>query len=425
VSVDIDPNWGRREPEDLENIDELDAQARFEMRVGSEVDRIRIREAAQARIAADKEAHLDFTGLYYDRAELNQLPTFTSLINGIIPRHSYGILRGRDHTLKSFAAIDWACCLATGKPWQGRDVEQTKVLYIAGEGAHGISKRVDAWEYAWSRPVPTDMLTIRRLALNMYQPGPAFTELLRRVEENRYGLVVVDTLRRVSGPADGNGSEMCAVIDNLDLVKNATDNGTVLVLSHTDKGDNDSRGYSGIEDDADFVWHAKRDEDFLRLELTKMKDGPDGKTIHLQAIPTLDSLVLTSTTGTPTPTTNESQIRILDTMRDLFPDGAYSGAIREAAGLADATFYRAMKDLKTAGHLANTGTIKRPFYEIPPIVEDSQDLSPDETGSDLQDSHDSQQVPLDLSPNSHRSHDLRSETNESNHDSESTEGDPE
>lgn len=418
--------WERQQPPpEHDEMEELDARARFEMRVASEVDRIRVREAALAHITAEKEAHLDFNSLYYDRPDLNQLPTFTSFITGILPRYSYGILRGRDHTLKSFAAIDWACCLATGKPWQGRDVDQAKVLYIAGEGAHGISKRIDAWEYAWGSPVPAGMLTIRRLALNLHQPGPAFTELLRRVETAGYGLVVIDTLRRVSGSADGNGSEMGTVIDNIALIKDATDNGTTLVISHTDKHDVDSRGYSGIEDDADFVWHAKRDENFLRLELTKMKDGPDGRTIHLQAVPTLDSLVLTSTAGTPTPTTNESQIRILDTMRELFPEGAHSGALKAAAGLADATFYRAMKDLKEAGHLANTGTTKRPFYEIPPLPDDSHEVSPDETASDLQDSHDSQQVSLDLPPHSHRSHDPRSETSESKTTESTTDKEPE
>ena len=37
---------------------------------------------------------------------------------------------------------------------------------------------------------------------------------------------------------------------------------------------------------------AKRDEMLLTLELTKMKDGPDGRQLVLEARSTLDSLVL-------------------------------------------------------------------------------------------------------------------------------------
>jgi hypothetical protein len=33
------------------------------------------------------------------------------------------------------AALDRALCLATGKPWRGREVKQERVLFIAGEGA--------------------------------------------------------------------------------------------------------------------------------------------------------------------------------------------------------------------------------------------------------------------------------------------------
>lgn len=387
-----------------DDLEQLDEQTKFNEAVAKKTRELRILDAARARIVAEKEADIDFSDLYFDRNQLDDLPKHESLIRGVLPRHSYGILRGRDHTLKSFVAIDWACSLATGKPWQGRRVDPVPVLYIAGEGAHGISKRINAWEYAWGETVPPDMLTIRRLALNLYQPGPALTELLRRVETARYGLVIVDTLRRVSGAADGNGSEMGVVIDNLALIKDATDNGTVLAVAHTDKSDTDTRGYSGIEDDADFVWHTKRTDMRLDLELTKMKDGPDGLRVQLHAGTVLDSLVLTSITGAPEPSTTESQLKILDTMRDQFPDGAHGGQLKDATGLPNSTYYRALKDLKDAGHLVNNGTKQRPFFELPALAletSESQLLPDAKTPADLQeshDSHDSQPVLPSLSP---------------------------
>lgn len=349
-----------------------EAAAARHRQVMRKVDELQILEDAKAWIRAEKVKATAFDDYYLDRAGLLNLPAPEPLIERVLPRHAYAILRGRDHSFKSFVAVDWACCLATGKPWQGHPAEPTRVLYVAGEGAHGLAARVAAWEYAWSRLVPPEMLTVRRTALNLHQPGPAFDHLLTHVETGHYGLVIVDTLRRVSGAADGNSSEMGTVIDNLDRIKQATDGGTVLTVAHTDKGDHDTRGYSGIEDDADVVWAAKRDEMFLTLELTKMKDGPDGRTLHLEATRTLTSLTLNGIDGPAQVNTTETQLKILDTLRELFPDGTTGAELLTTSGLAKATFYRGIKDLLAAGHVVNTGTKRSKFYELPALTTDDQ-----------------------------------------------------
>ncbi|UYM05461.1 AAA family ATPase [Solicola gregarius] len=310
------------------------------------------------------EDEAKFDAEFLQRDELDDLPEAEPLIEGIIPRHAYGILRGRDGTYKSFVALDWALCLATGRPWQGRYVEQVPVLYIAGEGAYGLASRVTAWEQANDLKVDTEWFVVRRSALNLHKPGPAFDHLLAHVEDGNYGLVIVDTLRRVAGAADGNGSEMGAVVDNLDRIKRATDEGSALALAHTDKGDNDTRGYSGIEDDADFVWHAKRDEANLELTNTKMKDGPDGVTVHLRTSSVAGSLVLVGSDGIDTSKTTESQLTLLDTLRNTFPDGAHTSPLMKASGLPERTYYRAIAELRDAGHVTNTGTKQRPFHEL-------------------------------------------------------------
>ena len=118
------------------------------------------------------------------------------------------------------------------------------------------------------------MFTVRTAALNLHQPGPAFDHLVGHVAGGGYGLVVVDTLRRVSGAADGNSSEMGLVVDSLDAIKRATDRGTVLTVAHTDKGDHDTRGFSGVEDDADVVWAARRDDMLLTLNSPSSRTVP-------------------------------------------------------------------------------------------------------------------------------------------------------
>ncbi|GEP40603.1 hypothetical protein NPS01_42660 [Nocardioides psychrotolerans] len=380
------------------NEDDEDLARRLELvrdhrrQVDIEKGRILAREQAHAEIRADKVADTDFASLYLSRSQLLNMPTPQPLIDNVLPRHSYVILRGRDQSFKSFVALDWACCLATGKPWQGHTAKPTPVLYVAGEGGYGLARRIEAWEYAWSHLIDDRMLTVRNGALDLHRPGPAFDDLLDVVRRGQYGLVVIDTLRRVSGNADGNSSEMGVVVDNLDRIRQETTDGTVLAVAHTDKGDNDARGYSGIEDDADVVWSVKRDDMYLALELAKMKDGPDGRTVHLLANKTLDSLTLSATGGLPKPNTTESQIKFLDVLRASDPDGMPSGRLMSlctAAGIGESTYYRVARELAEAGHIVNLGTQQRKVWAIPPIEDRSHDLSPQETAPDLGGSHNS------------------------------------
>jgi hypothetical protein len=304
--------------------------------------------------------------LFLTRDRLADLPSVAQLIDGVLPRHSYGLLIGRDGTFKTFLALDWGLSIATGRTWQGHTTEQTRVLYIAGEGAHGISARVDAWERAWKVPVPDLAFTTRSMALNLHRAGPDFDHLLDHVTTGGYGLVILDTLRRISGGADGNGSDMGTVIDNIDRLRRATTNGTVLAIAHTAKDDRDTRGFSGIEDDADFVWHAKRPDNDERLEVknTKQKDRPDGQTIVLTASSAHGSLILQDLGATnPYTAATQNAVRVLNSLRDTFPDGASPGQIIADTDVPDSSFYRTIRQLERDGHVINIGTPKRKFWQ--------------------------------------------------------------
>lgn len=344
--------------------------AEFEAQVEIEETLILAREEARRRVEARKSPDVDLDALYLDRDQLDGLSSPAPLIPDTLPRHAYGVLRGRDQSYKSFVALDWALTLATGTWWNLLPVEQTRVLYIAGEGAWGLRQRLAAWEASRNRRIEPAWFTVRQVALNLHRPGKAFDHLLEHVREGGYGLVVIDTLRRVSGAADGNSSEMGTVVDNIDRIKHATAGGSVLVVAHTDKGDSDSRGYSGIEDDADFVWHAKRDGFDLDLELTKMKDGPDGMHVYMQARPVLESLVLAPVvrTSATDQRNTESEMKLLAFIAEVFPDGSFVGAIRDSCEIPRSTFQRALSSLVAQGKVLKSGSQQRPFYSLPSLA---------------------------------------------------------
>jgi hypothetical protein len=375
---------------DHEADDEWEARHDFQKRVTKEVETLRVRDEAKRQHELEQHPPEEYDRLYLDADQLDQLPVAQPLIGKVLTRHSYAILRGRDHTFKSFVALDWSWCLATGKPWQGRDVEQTRTLYIVGEGAYGIHQRKKAWESAWRTKIPADRWTLRSQALDMYRGGPALDELLERVHDGRFGFVVVDTLRRVSGRAEGNGSDMGAVVDNLTRLRDAMTDGTILVLAHTDKGDTDTRGFSGIEDDADIVWHAKRPKDgpalALDLDNQKMKDGPGGERIELTMSPVLDSLIVSKyarhgAAGLAPIENYDTDDTVLAAMRETFAaTGASITQLIEVTGLSRSTAYKARGRLLFSDQLVTRRKGGTDYLYLPGTpVESPWNSDPDST----------------------------------------------
>jgi len=71
-------------------------------------------------------------------------PSNQWLIKDLIEKDSIGMIFGKPESAKSLIAMDVAFCVATGIDWNGNITEQGKVVYIAGEGQNGISKRFKA-----------------------------------------------------------------------------------------------------------------------------------------------------------------------------------------------------------------------------------------------------------------------------------------
>lgn len=312
----------------------------------------RAREEARRRLAAERAGASTLRADLLDVGELGDLPHPEPLISGVLNRHSYAVLRGRDSTFKTFLMLDWALSLACGRPWLGRATERAPVLYVAGEGAYGLHTRVKAWEEHAGCTVPRGMFTVLPRAVDLYA-GHELDPLLEVVAERRAGLVVLDTLRRVSGRADGNGSDMGVVVDNIARIKDATDHGSVAVISHTNKDDRDTRGFSGIEDDADIVWAMKRDEDeqVVTASLAKMKDGADGARVTLRPMGVADSIVLIpATKGSGETAGGRAEVVIVDALDAAEGVADLTGPqLMDATKLPQTSFYRALKALRDRG----------------------------------------------------------------------------
>jgi len=85
------------------------------------------------------KVELEYGSSGYDREQ-------SFVIKGLLPEQSFVSMYGPSGSFKSFLALDWACHIASGIDWDGHKVKQGAVLYVAGEGGFGVTKRIRAWE---------------------------------------------------------------------------------------------------------------------------------------------------------------------------------------------------------------------------------------------------------------------------------------
>jgi hypothetical protein len=324
---------------------------------------------------------------YLTRTDLEELPEPEWIIPGVLTRYAYAVLRGRDHSYKTFIALSWAASIATGRPWIGKPVKQGRVLYVAGEGANGLSTRLSAWEYAWHdrQRIDEHAFTTRDQAVNLFAAGADLDELVDKIEREGYALVVIDTLNKCSGGADVNGPQANAILHSIERIKRATADGSVLVLAHTGKSDEDVRGWSALEDDADIVWHAKADDGAITLANTKMKEAAASPTMSLAtlSIPEADSLVLQHDDGFTRPSDlTDSQKQLLETFREAFSEsGATKRELLDASGLPRSTFYHALNALKRSGDVIVDGKGDRAIHSLASNAVQSVDVDATLTNS--------------------------------------------
>ncbi len=306
--------------------------------------------------------------------DLDALPPPEPLLDGVLYRDSLVELWGRPGCGKSFLAVDWALCVATGKQWQGHPVRQGRVLYIVGEGLAGLGKRRRAWSYAWQRP-DTCGITWLRGAVPFMEPG--WIEALADVcAADAYDLIVVDTLSRsIAGHNENAAETMSAVVASADRIREVTRGACVMFVHHATKEGATNRGHSALEGACDVRWQLQRESGALVLSNGKSKDdaeAPD-QLLRLRTVEVTHSgrvetsCVIESQTGVPArDETTEQEAHLLRLMWDSFGTTGASGTqLKEASGLPPSSHYRAVNALLSRGALLNTGTQKRQHLVLP------------------------------------------------------------
>ena len=281
-------------------------------------------------------------------ADLANLKPPEFLIDGILPAGGFSVLFGPSGVGKSFLALDWALCVASGLAWYGNETKPGWVLYIAAEGRSGLGIRVQAWQHA-RRQAHVERIRFLPEAVNFLDA--AHLAKARRTLAALPAppvLIVVDTMARSMIGGDENAARdvgmFIAAADELCKASGAAR----LIVHHTGKNGEDERGSSALRGAADLMAALKPDDAGIRLECVKAKDSEDFEpwNLHLESVLNSCQLRLGSSQATVSP----AERQILESLTEGFgSDPVASGVLQRSSGVADRSYYRALKALHDKG----------------------------------------------------------------------------
>ena len=198
------------------------------------------------------------------------------LVEGLIIVGSLAIVYGDSNSGKTFFTIDLAAAVCRGVAWMGRQTERSGVVYVAAESPTSVMARLQA--YQAERGVKVPNFAITQDSINLFASdadASRIIEFTRAVEAERkikVGLIVIDTLSRVSAGAKENTDEMNHVIRHLDRIRNECA-AAVLAVHHSGKNAaQGARGWSGIRAAADTEIEVTDAPGGRCAEVTKQRD---------------------------------------------------------------------------------------------------------------------------------------------------------
>lgn len=186
------------------------------------------------------------------------------------------MIYGESNTGKTFLAIELSMCLATGRKFLGRNVNKTAVLYVASESPAGVMMRVRAWKQA--NQVDQADLFICPQQVNLYGSDydkDIIIDTAKEINETykvSIGLIIFDTLARVSSGANENSADMGLVMGRCDEIGMALAT-AVSVIHHAGKDSlKGARGWSGMRAHIDTEIEVSQSSLGSVAEITKQRE---------------------------------------------------------------------------------------------------------------------------------------------------------
>lgn len=168
-----------------------------------------------------------------DYASMLAMPDPEWLVEDILQQGTAGLVFGQSNAFKSFLGIDLGLCAHTGRPWHGKQVKKTNVLFVVTEGAKGVAKqRIPGWmDY---HEIPEG----ERASLRMFprdislDNGDAVKLLIATMRHFKIGLAIFDIFGGTMDGTEVEDTTARAWVKNMQNIIRET-GATTLTVAHT------------------------------------------------------------------------------------------------------------------------------------------------------------------------------------------------
>jgi RecA-family ATPase len=257
--------------------DEAEALAEYSGKLMSDgADRETADAEALKRILEGRKENEALRKPHFERVITAGIQPVTWVVKKLIERGALLLVFGDSGSGKLFFAIALAAGIATGTDFFGYPVKRPgAVLYIAGEGVSGLSRRFYAWEIAYGISL-NGAPVFRYTGAASLIDRPEELSLAIKAHIEKYGeprLVILDTWARTMGGDDSSPQDAAAALANLDFIRARYPGLTILIVHHSGHAAKDrARGWSGLFAAMDSVYRLEKFDTQIVVTNTKQKE---------------------------------------------------------------------------------------------------------------------------------------------------------
>ncbi len=299
------------------------------------------------------------------------------LIKGILEDNSLGVIFGASGHGKSYLVLDMAACIASGADFHGRKTKtQGAVVYIAGEGHAGLTKRLKAWELYNKTDISKAPLYISHRPAALCDEAfmqHVKTSVAAVGSTQRVALVIIDTwARNMAGDENSTVDTTTAIraVDDLRALYQCS----ALIVHHSGQAESErGRGSSALRAALDIEYKVEIQNGIMVVKNTKMKDGEppapmtfafehvdigiddeDGDPIISAA---LEEIVLDGIVKSKPKKPGKVQVAILSTLESMGGKAPKSELKKALPGIKEGSFYAALSALSDSNSIVFSGDI--------------------------------------------------------------------
>lgn len=244
----------------------------------SKTDQIKVASLAALTEALEKKGERDLEFMSAD--DLPDIDPdevlFDELIERTLQTSGIAMIFGESNSGKTFMSIHMGMCVSTGVPFLGKNVSRCAVLYVAAESPAGVKMRARAWKKHHQRKAPNFYICPEQI--NLYENDfdhKAIVKMAKKIEIShrvKIGLIIFDTLARISAGANENSNDMGKVMDRCDSISKDIDT-TIAVIHHSGKDSlKGARGWSGIRAHIDTEIEVSQSNGVCVAAITKQRE---------------------------------------------------------------------------------------------------------------------------------------------------------